>query len=73
MVRSVTKLSTTNECTSNVTHFDGHADVPVQCRLHRPMEGVQGFTQSHWTPPLGEYSHRIAPADNKVVCKEKAT
>jgi hypothetical protein len=25
------------------------------------MEGVQGFTRSHWTPTLGEYLHHIAP------------
>jgi len=26
------------------------------------MEHIQGFTQSQWMPPSGEYSHRIAAA-----------
>jgi hypothetical protein len=26
------------------------------------MENVQGIAGSHWTPPAGEYSLRIAPA-----------
>ena len=26
------------------------------------MEHIQGFTQSHWMPPSGECSHRIAAA-----------
>jgi hypothetical protein len=55
----MTKSSTTNKYTSNPTHFDG-----------LPIGGVQGFTQCHWTPPLGKYLHRIAPADNEVVCKQ---
>jgi hypothetical protein len=25
------------------------------------MDHIQGFTQSHWMPPLGECLHRIAP------------
>ncbi len=29
---------------------------------HRPMQHDQGFTRSHWTPPSGNYSLRIAPA-----------
>ena len=35
------------------------------------MEGVQGFVRSHWTPPLSEYSGRIAPTDN-IVAKKAA-
>jgi len=26
------------------------------------MKHIQGFTQSHWMPPLGEFSHCIAAA-----------
>jgi hypothetical protein len=26
------------------------------------MQHDQGFTRSHWTPPTGDYSLRIAPA-----------
>ncbi len=26
-----------------LAQFDSHADPPVQCRIHCPMEGVQSF------------------------------
>jgi hypothetical protein len=55
----------------NATPFDGRADAPAQYRVHLSMEGVQGFTRSHWAPPLGKYSCRIAPADNGVACRIK--
>jgi hypothetical protein len=48
-------------------HFDGHADVPVQCRAHPPMEHDQGFTGSHRTSPSGKYTHRIDPAAAMVI------
>jgi hypothetical protein len=35
--------------------FDGHGNAPVHYRMHHPMEEVQGFTRSHWMPPLGKY------------------
>ena len=43
-------------------HFDGHGGAPVRYGVHRPMQIDQGFTGSHWTPPSGKYSLRIAPA-----------
>jgi hypothetical protein len=55
----------------NATPFDGRADAPAQYRVHLLMEGVQGFTRSHWAPPSGKYSRRIAPADNGVTCRIK--
>jgi hypothetical protein len=30
--------------------------------VHRPIEHVQGFTRSHWMPPLGKCLRRIDPA-----------
>ncbi len=36
-------------------HFNGHGNVLVRYRAHRPMEEVQSFTRSHWTPPVGKY------------------
>ena len=42
-------------------HFDGHADALAQRGAHCPIEPNQGFTLSHWTLPLGKYTHRIAP------------
>ncbi len=31
--------------------FDGHGKSPVRYHMHCPMEEVQGFNRSHWTPP----------------------
>jgi hypothetical protein len=42
--------------------FDDHTDAAVPCGAHRPMKHIQGFTQNHWMPPLGELSHCIAAA-----------
>ena len=41
--------------------FDDHADAAVRRGAHRLIEHIQGFTQSHWMPPLGECLRRIAP------------
>ena len=41
--------------------FDGHGNAAVQHGVHRPMEHIQGFIQSHWMPPSGECLRRIAP------------
>jgi hypothetical protein len=46
---------------------DSHDDALVQCQMHRPMQHVQGYLRSHWMPPLGKYSPRIAPADAMVI------
>jgi hypothetical protein len=32
---------------SNAGNFDGHEDMAMQCRVHRPMERIHGFMQSH--------------------------
>jgi hypothetical protein len=34
-------------------NFNGHADVAVQCVVHRPIAHIQGFTRSHWMLLLG--------------------
>jgi hypothetical protein len=36
--------------------------VAVQCGAHRLIEHNQGFTRSHWMPPLGECMRRNAPS-----------
>ncbi len=42
--------------------FDGHhGNAAVQRRAHRPLEHIQGFTQSHWKPPSGKCLCHIAP------------
>jgi len=45
-----------------VDHFDGHGEALKQYMRHRPMQHVQGYTGSHWTPPSGDYSLHIALA-----------
>jgi hypothetical protein len=49
-----------------VDHFDGHGEALKQYMRHRPMQHVQGYTGSHWTPPSGDYSLRIALAAARV-------
>ncbi len=43
-------------------NFDCHGNVAVRRGVHRPMEHIQGFTRSHWMPPLGKRLRRIASA-----------
>ena len=43
-------------------NFDCHGDAAVRRGAHRPMEHIQGFTQSHWMPPSGECLRHIVPA-----------
>jgi hypothetical protein len=66
----MTKSTMTNECTSSAGRFDGHGGVPEQYRWHRLMRHVQGYSGSQWTPPLGDYSVRIAPAAARATGKQ---
>jgi hypothetical protein len=66
----MTKLTMTNKCTSSAGRFDGHGGAPEQYRGHRPMRHVQGYSGSHWTPPSGNYSLRIAPAAARATGKQ---
>ena len=56
--RATVKQTTINKYTNKAGRFDGHRDAAVRYRVHRPMEEVQGFTRSHWMPPLGKYCGR---------------
>jgi hypothetical protein len=38
--RATGKQTTINKYTCKAGHFDGHGDVPVRNRTHRPMEEV---------------------------------
>jgi hypothetical protein len=58
----MTKLTMTLKCTSVAARFKGLADAPEQCRRLCPMQHVQGYSASHCTPALGDYSLCIAPA-----------
>ena len=44
-----------SECTSDVGHFDGHADALKRCTWHRPMQLIQCHTRCPWKPPSGDY------------------
>ena len=37
---------------------------------HHPMQHVQGYTGSHWTPPSGNYSLRIALAATRATANK---
>jgi hypothetical protein len=53
--RATGKQIPINKYTKKGGHVDGCGGAPVQYRAHHPMEEVQGFTRSHWMPPLDEY------------------
>jgi hypothetical protein len=61
-----TTKSTRQKCRQIGDNFDSHGDAAVQRGAHRPMKHIQGFTRSHWMPPLGECLRRIAPAATMV-------
>jgi hypothetical protein len=56
--------------TSAVGHFNGHGGAPGQYKRHHPMRHVQGYLGSHWMPPLGDYSLRIAPVVARATGKQ---
>jgi hypothetical protein len=53
--RPRSKQTTINKYTYKDGRFDGHGNAPVRNCAHRPIEEVQSFTRSHWTPPSGKY------------------
>jgi hypothetical protein len=63
-------LSMTIKCTLSAIRYDGHCGPPVRYKVHRPMQHVQGYSGSHWMPPLGDYSLRIAPAAVRATGKQ---
>jgi hypothetical protein len=67
---TMAKSSMTIKCTSVVAHFDGHGSLPVQYKVHQPMQHVQGYSRSHWMPPSGDYLLRIAPAAARATGKQ---
>jgi hypothetical protein len=64
------KLVMMNKCTSIVAYFNGHGGAPRKYRPHHSMRYVQGYLGSHWTPPLGIYLLRIAPAAARATGKQ---
>jgi hypothetical protein len=66
----MTKSTMPSTCSSIVGRFDGHGGPPVQCKVHHPMQHVQGYSGSHWMPALGNYLLRIAPAATRATGKQ---
>jgi hypothetical protein len=66
----MTKLTMVSKCSSIIGHFDDHGGPPVKYEVHHPMQHVQGYSGCHWTPPLGDYSLRIAPAAARATANE---
>jgi len=64
------EAATTNKCTYVAGHFDSHGGVMVQYRQHHPMQHVQDYIRSHWTPPSGDYSLCIAPAGARATANK---
>ena len=54
------RINDNKKCRQIAGNFDGHGDAAVQREAHHLMEHIQGFTRSHWIPPLGECLRRIA-------------
>jgi hypothetical protein len=59
------KIDDENKCTSFAGRFDGPADAPWQCRMHFPMEEVQGFGRSHWILVIGQVSTVYCPSGHQ--------
>jgi hypothetical protein len=66
----MTKSTIVSTCSTAVGHFDGHGGPLVQYEAHSPMQHVQGYSGSHWTPALGNYLLRLAPAAARATGKQ---
>jgi hypothetical protein len=56
------RIDGNKKCRQIDGNFDCRDDASVRRGAHRPIEHVQGFTQSHWMLPSVECSHHIAQA-----------
>ena len=56
------RIGNNKKCRRIACDIDCHVDAAVRRGPHRPIEHIQGVTQSHWMPPSGECLRRIAPA-----------
>jgi hypothetical protein len=70
MYYDTNKAMMTNKCTLLAGRFDGHGGALVRYKAHHPMQHVQGYYRSHWTPALGNYLLRIAPAAARATGKQ---
>jgi hypothetical protein len=70
MITAIKKAVVANKCTSSAGCFDGHGSAPEQYRRHHPMQHVQVYSGSCWTPALGNYLLRIVPAAARATGKQ---
>jgi hypothetical protein len=68
---TMAKLLITIKCTLSAVRFNGHGGAPVQYEVHCPMQYVQGYSRSRWTPPSGNYSLRIAPVAARATANKQ--
>jgi hypothetical protein len=73
MYNDTNKAMMTNKYTSSTGCFYGHGGAPEQYRWHCLMGHVQGYSRSHWMPPSGNYSLRIAPAAARATANKTTT
>jgi hypothetical protein len=66
----MTKSTMMNKCTSSAGRFNGHGGAPEQYKWHCLMWHVQGYSESHWMPPAGDYLLRIALAAARATGKQ---
>ena len=59
-----------NKCPSIAGHFDGHGEALKQHMRHLPMQHVQGYTESHWTPLSGDYLLHISLAAARATANK---
>jgi hypothetical protein len=70
---TMAKSLTTIKCPLSASCFDGHGGLSVQYELHLPIEHIQGYTGSHWAPPLGNYLLCIPPAAARATANKTTT
>ena len=70
---TMAKLLMTIKCTLSVIRFDGHGGLLVQYKAHCLMQHVQGYSRSHWMPPLGDCLLCIAPAAARATANKMTT
>jgi hypothetical protein len=66
----MTKSTMTNKCILSAGHFDGHGGAPEQYRRHCSLRHVQGYSESHWMLPSGNYLLRIALVAARATGKQ---
>jgi hypothetical protein len=69
----MTKSTMTSKCISIAAHFEGLADALEQYRWHHSIRHTHCYSGSHWMPPSGDYSLRIAPAAARATANRTTT